>query len=166
MNTLVLVFSIVLVAIGATLVMDLWTYLLKRLGVATLSYAMVGRWAGHLFKGRWCHAAIGQAAPVGGELYWGWAIHYGTGLMFAMVLVIFAGEGWLRAPTLWPALLFGVVSVLVPLCVVQSAFGAGYFASRTPAPLKTCLRSLATHGVFGFGLFLSALALAEVRGFA
>lgn len=158
-----LVFSILLIGIGATLVMDLWTLLLRRLGVTTLNYAMVGRWAGHLFAGRWRHAAIGKAALVRGELAWGWLLHYATGLVFAALLVAIAGEGWLQGPTLWPALLFGIVSVLVPLCVVQPAFGAGYFATRTPTPLRSCLRSLATHGVFGFGLFLSAVVLAGVR---
>jgi hypothetical protein len=52
---------------------------------------------------------------------------------------------------------FGVVSVLVPLCVIQPALGAGYFAANTPAPVKSCLRSLATHCVFGCGLYLAAL---------
>ena len=157
-----LAFSILLVGIGATLVMDLWTLLLRRLGVTTLNYAMVGRWAGHLFEGRWRHAAIGKAAPVRGELVWGWLLHYATGLVFAALLVVIAGEGWLQGPTLWPALLFGVVSVLVPLCVVQPALGAGYFATNTPAPLKSCLRSLATHCVFGLGLYLAALGVATV----
>lgn len=164
MSVTSLAFSILLVGIGATLVMDLWTLLLRRLGITTLNYAMVGRWVGHLFAGRWRHAAIGKAASVRGELAWGWLLHYATGLVFAALLVAIAGEGWLLAPVLWPALLFGVVSVLVPLCVVQPAFGAGYFATRTPTPLRSGLRSLATHGVFGFGLFLSAVVLGGVRG--
>ena len=159
-TTSLLVLCIVLVGIGATLVMDLWTWLLKRLGVTTLNYAMIGRWAGHLLQGRWRHVAIGKAAPVRGELGWGWLIHYATGLAFALLLVTMVGEPWLRAPSLWPALLVGAVTVLVPLCVVQPALGAGYFAANTPAPLRSCLRSLATHCVFGLGLFLSAWALA------
>ena len=154
-----LAFSILLIGIGATLVMDLWTLLLRRLGVTTLNYALVGRWAGHLFAGRWRHVAIGKAAPVRGELAWGWLLHYATGLVFAALLVAIAGEGWLLAPVLWPALLFGVVSVLVPLVVVQPALGAGYFAANTPSPLKSCLRSLVTHCVFGIGLYLAALGV-------
>lgn len=164
MGVATVAFSVVLVGVGATLVMDLWTLLLKRLGVTTLNYAMIGRWAGHVLEGRWKHAAIGKAAPVRGERGWGWLLHYAIGLGFAALLVLFAGQGWLRQPTLWPALLFGVVSVLVPLCVVQPALGAGYFAANTPAPAKNCLRSLATHGVFGFGLFLSAGVLAFFQG--
>ncbi|MEN8638210.1 DUF2938 domain-containing protein [Pseudomonas sichuanensis] len=152
-----LIYSTLFVGVGATLVMDLWTLLLRRLGVTTLNYAMVGRWVGHLLQGRWRHAAIGKAAPVRGELAWGWVLHYATGLLFAGLLIALAGEAWLGQPALLPALSFGVVSVLVPLCVIQPALGAGYFAANTPAPLKSCLRSLATHCVFGSGLYLAAL---------
>ncbi len=95
-----LVLSILFIGIGATLVMDLWTVLLRYLGVTTLNYAMVGRWAGHLLEGRWQHAAIGKAAPVRGELALGWLLHYATGLVFAALLAAIAGEGWLRVPTL------------------------------------------------------------------
>lgn len=159
-----LILSILFIGIGATLVMDLWTLLLRRLGVTTLDYAMVGRWAGHLLEGRWQHAAIGKAAPVRGERAWGWLLHYATGLLFAGLLIALVGEAWLREPSVLPALLFGVVSVLVPLGVIQPALGAGYFAGNTPAPLKSCLRSLGTHCVFGGGLYLAALGARGLIG--
>ncbi|WP_153788994.1 DUF2938 domain-containing protein [Pseudomonas sp. EMN2] len=158
------IYSILFIGIGATLVMDLWTLLLRRLGVTTLNYAMVGRWAGHLLQGRWRHAAIGKAEAVRGERTWGWLLHYATGLLFAGLLIALAGEAWLSRPSLLPALSFGVVSVLVPLCVIQPALGAGYFAANTPAPVKSCLRSLATHCVFGSGLYLAALGALWLAG--
>ncbi|MDU9401851.1 DUF2938 domain-containing protein [Pseudomonas sp. zfem004] len=158
------IYSILFIGIGATLVMDLWTLLLRRLGVTTLNYAMVGRWAGHLLQGRWRHAAIGKAEPVRGERAWGWLLHYVTGLLFAGLLIALAGQAWLSRPSLLPALSFGVVSVLVPLCVIQPALGAGYFAANTPAPVKSCLRSLATHCVFGSGLYLAALGALCLAG--
>lgn len=159
-----LIYSILFIGIGATLVMDLWTLLLRHLGVTTLNYAMVGRWAGHLLEGRWRHAAIGKAEPIRGERAWGWVLHYATGLLFAGLLIALAGQAWLRQPALLPALSFGVVSVLVPLCVIQPALGAGYFAANTPAPVKSCLRSLATHCVFGSGLYLAALGALWLAG--
>lgn len=159
-----LISSVLFIGIGATLVMDLWTLLLRRLGVTTLNYAMVGRWAGHLLQGRWRHSAIGKAEPVRGELAWGWVLHYVAGLLFAGLLIALAGEAWLSQPALLPALSFGVISVLVPLCVIQPALGAGYFAANTPAPLKSCLRSLATHCVFGSGLYLAALGVLWLVG--
>jgi hypothetical protein len=56
---------------------------------------------------------------------------------------------------LLPALAVGVATVVVPLFVMQPAMGAGFAASRTPTPLKNCLRSLATHAVFGVGMYLA-----------
>jgi hypothetical protein len=58
------------IGIGATVVMDLWGLLLRGLGVATLNFAMVGRWAGHLLGGRVSHQAIAKAEPVRNELAW------------------------------------------------------------------------------------------------
>ncbi|MNJ70969.1 hypothetical protein D3C77_674650 [compost metagenome] len=108
------------------------------------------------------HQAIAKAEPVRHELAWGWGIHYAIGVLFAMLLVVIAGEGWLLAPTLLPAVVVGVVTVVAPLCFMQPAMGAGFLASKTPTPARNCLRSLATHFVFGVGMFLSAGLLAMV----
>ncbi|MEN4829559.1 DUF2938 domain-containing protein [Pseudomonas sp. P39-UII1] len=144
------------IGIGATMVMDLSGLLLRRLGVGTLNFALVGRWAGHALEGRMWHQAIAKAEPVRHELAWGWVIHYGIGVLFAMLLVVIVGEGWLQAPMLWPALGVGMGTVVAPLCFMQPVMGAGFFALKTPAPARNCLKSLLTHLVFGVGLFLSS----------
>src|SRR6185369_6144903 len=90
---------IVLIGIGATAVMDLWLVALKRLGVPTLNFAFLGRWVGHLLRGRFAHASIARAAPVRGELAWGWIAHYAVGIVFAAVLVAVQGLAWTRQPT-------------------------------------------------------------------
>lgn len=151
-----------LIGIGATAVMDAWLLLLKHLGVPTLNFAFIGRWVGHLLRGQFAHAAIAKAAPIRGELAWGWLTHYAVGMAFATVLVGIQGADWVRSPTLLPALAVGVCTVAAPLLVMQPAMGSGFAASRTPTPLKNCLRSLANHTVFGFGLYLSALAIALI----
>ena len=56
----------------------------------------------------------------------------------------------------------GIVTVAVPLFVMQPALGAGFASSRTPTPLKNCLRSVATHAVFGLGMYWAALLLSRV----
>jgi hypothetical protein len=147
------------VGVGATMVMDVWTATLKGLGVPTLDYALVGRWAGHLRYGQLAHASIGKATPIHGELPLGWAIHYAVGIAFAMLLIGICGIGWLRDPLLGPSLAVGLGTVAFPLFVMQPAMGAGIAGSRTPTPLKNVLRSLATHAIFGCGLYLSAALL-------
>lgn len=151
-----------LIGIGATAIMDTWLLLLRRMGVPTLNFAFIGRWVGHLFRGQFAHAAIAKAAPIRGELAWGWLTHYAVGVAFATVLVGIQGAAWVHHPTLLPALAVGICTVAAPLLVMQPAMGAGFAASRTATPLRNCLRSLVNHTVFGFGLYLSALAIALV----
>ncbi|MCD0501653.1 DUF2938 domain-containing protein [Bordetella petrii] len=153
---------IVLVGVGATVVMDGWLALMKALGVPTLPFGLIGRWVGHLRHGRFAHAAIAQAPPVPHEQALGWAVHYGVGIAFAVLLTAVWGTGWLHQPTLLPAIAVGAATVVIPLCVMQPAMGAGFASSRTPSPVKNCLRSLATHTAFGVGLYLAAAALAMV----
>jgi hypothetical protein len=148
---------IVLVGAGATAVMDAWLWLLKRLKVPTLNFAYMGRWVGHWRQGRWAHDAIAKAAPVRGELALGWLLHYLTGIAFSGLLVGVSGAAWTRKPSLLPALLVGIATVVAPLFVVQPAMGAGIASSRTPTPARNILRSLANHTVFGCGLYLAAL---------
>lgn len=151
----------VLIGVGATVVMDLWAVFLKRcVGIASLDFAMVGRWIGHLPRGHFVHDAIARAAPVPGERALGWAAHYAIGVVFAIVLLAIVGPGWARQPSLLPAVLFGIVTVVAPFFVLQPGLGAGIAASKTPKPTTARLRSLMTHTVFGVGLFLSAWLVA------
>ena len=161
MEASVLIFKLVLIGLGATAVMDGWLIVLKRMGVKTLDFALVGRWVGHLAHGRVAHAAIAKAPPVAGERLLGWATHYAVGVGFAALLVGLNGLRWLDSPTLLPALAVGVATVAAPLFVMQPAMGAGFAASKTPTPVRNCLRSLANHAVFGLGLYLAARLLAS-----
>ncbi|HGM6596192.1 TPA: DUF2938 family protein, partial [Stenotrophomonas maltophilia] len=122
-----------------------------------------GRWLGHLPRGRFRHDGIGRAAAVSGERALGWTAHYVIGVVFAALLLAVAGSDWVQAPTLWPALAFGILSVAAPFFILQPGMGAGIAASKTPAPRKARLRSLVAHSVFGVGMYLSALLLAAVR---
>ncbi|HEY1090364.1 MAG TPA: DUF2938 domain-containing protein [Burkholderiaceae bacterium] len=153
---------LVLIGAGATAVMDVWLFALKRLGIPTLNFALIGRWAGHLLRGQFAHVAIGRAAPIPGELVVGWLVHYAIGIAFAALLVLMQGFAWTRQPTLLPAITLGMVTVLAPLCVLQPAMGAGLASSKTPTPVRNSLRSLANHTVFGLGLYLSTALTAQL----
>jgi hypothetical protein len=146
----------ILIGAGATLMMDAWAALLRRLGIPSLDFAMLGRWVGHLPRGRFVHESIARAAPVEGELALGWATHYAIGISIAGLLLATFGLKWAHAPTLLPALLVGIVTVAAPLLILQPALGAGIASRKTATPLLNSLKSLATHVVFGFGLYLSA----------
>jgi hypothetical protein len=153
-----------LIGLGATVVMDLWQLALARLGQPASNFRLIGRWIGHMGRGRFVHQAIARAEPVAGEAALGWITHYAVGLAFALLLLAAVGPGWLAQPTPAPALLFGLLSVAAPFLLMQPAMGAGIAASRTPSPAANRLRSLVNHAVFGAGLYLAALLLVRVLG--
>ena len=92
----------------------------------------------------------------------GWTTHYLIGTSFALLFVLLAADSWLARPTLLPALLFGIATVVVPFFTMQPSFGLGIAASKTPHPNKARLKSLMTHTVFGVGLYVSAILLTRV----
>lgn len=151
--------SIVLMGLGATALMDAWLALLARLGVPVAGFAPVGRWVGHLLRGTFVHDSIARAAPVRNELALGWLTHYAVGIAYAAMLVGIVGREWIADPAPLSALAFGCATVAAPWFVMQPAMGAGIAASRTPAPRANRLRSVASHAVFGLGLYLSAAAI-------
>lgn len=152
------VLPIIATGIGATLTMDLGSLLRRRFFATPLpNFALVGRWIAHSAHGRIHHAAIAKSPAVRGELAIGWLTHYAVGIAFAFLLSLAWGAAWFAQPTLPPALITGVVTVLVPFLVMQPAMGAGFAASRTPRPGAARLQSLLTHTIFGLGLYLAAL---------
>ncbi|MDQ8731524.1 DUF2938 domain-containing protein [Bradyrhizobium sp. LHD-71] len=148
---------------GATLFMDLWAALQKRLlGVPSLNYALVGRWIGHLCLGKFAHENIAAAPAIHGETALGWVAHYAIGIVFAAVLLAICGLEWAHSPTAGPALLVGIGSVAAPFLILQPGMGAGIAASKTSQPNVSRLRSLAAHTSFGIGLYVSALIVASL----
>ena len=155
----------VAIGIGATLVMDLWNLFLKRaFGIPSLNYCLLGRWLGHMPGGTLRHANIAAAAAKPFECALGRIAHYSIGVGLALVFVALASGDWLARPTLLPALLYGVGTVVFPFFVMQPSFGLGVAASRTPKPVQARLKSLATHTVFGVGLYGCALGVSYLVG--
>jgi hypothetical protein len=152
----------VLIGVGATLAMDLWALLLRQFGIPSLNFAYLGRWIGHLPRKRWMHPSIAKAMPVRGELLMGWVAHYAIGMTFAAFLLSTFGLKWARSPSMFPALLIGIVTAVAPLLILQPALGAGIASSKTPTPVLNSIKSLVTHAVYGFGLYLAALATASL----
>ena len=140
--------------VGATALMDLWGLARKPiLGMPVPQYAPVGRWIGHMWRGRFRHESIAAASPVSHESLIGWVAHYLIGIAFAGMLMGIWGQAWIQRPTLGPALIVGLGSVAAPFLVMQPALGAGIAASRTARPGAARVQSCITHTVFGIGLF-------------
>ena len=156
MNDLVpLLFSKILIGLGATLTFDLWALLLKHhFKIAPSNFCLVGRWIQYMLEGIYKHSNIGSAPQKSAECVIGWIAHYMIGISFAIIFIAFVGNDWLQHPMLISALVFGIITVSAPFFIMQPLFGLGFAASKTPNPTQARLRSLMNHAVFGFGLYL------------
>lgn len=155
--------SAVLIGVGATAFMDLIAFAQKHmLSQQTLNYAMVGRWIGHMTQGRVIHRPISASEAVRLEGLLGWSAHYLIGVVFALIFLNLVDESWLMSPTLMPAAIFGVLTVLAPFVILQPGMGAGLAARHTPNPNVARARSLFAHLSFGVGLWIAALCVSTV----
>jgi hypothetical protein len=157
--------SAVLIGLGATLTFDLWALFLKHAFKVTPSnICLVGRWISYMPRGVFRHESIAATPQGRAECTVGWTAHYLIGTSFAIVFVAVAGDRWLQHPTLMPALVFGIVTVVAPFLIMQPSFGLGIAASKTSDPAQARLRSLMNHAAFGTGLYASATLLNMVIG--
>lgn len=159
------VLGAIAVGVGATLMMDLWHLFLRRaFGIASLSYCLLGRWLRHMPEGRIRHASIAAAAPKPHECTIGWMAHYTIGVVLALGFVVCASGDWLARPTVLPALLYGIATLVFPFLILQPSFGLGIAASRAPNPAQARVKSLVTHIVFGAGLYVAAWVVSQLAG--
>jgi hypothetical protein len=153
------ILAAIAIGIGATLATDLWSLFLKRtFAIPSLNYCLLGRWFRHM-PGTVRHASIAAAQRKSLECAVGWIAHYTIGVAFALAFVLLASRAWLARPTVLPALLYGIGTVVFPFFIMQPSFGLGIGASRTHHPMLARLKSLVTHTVFGVGLYVSALGV-------
>jgi hypothetical protein len=150
----------VAIGIGATVLLDLWAILLNKVfGQGAPNWAPVGRWFWHLKDGKVFHDDINRATPYAHELALGWIGHYAVGILYGVLLVIFAGAAWLANPTFVPAWILGIVTVAAGWFLLQPGLGLGWAASKTPNPNKVRFLNLVGHTVFAIGLWGTALLI-------
>lgn len=158
MNLTSLLFAAILAGAGATLFVDAWNVFLARaFGIPSLSYCLLGRWVAHMPNGRFRHVSIAAAPAKRFECAIGWATHYTIGVGLAALFLV-AAPRWLSAPTVVPALLYGIATVVLPYFVMQPALGLGIASAAARQPAQARLKSLATHIVYGLGLYAWGLA--------
>ncbi len=154
------------IGIGATLFMDFWNLFLKRMfSLPSLNYCLLGRWLCHMPEGTFWHTSIANAPGKPFECAVGRVAHYTIGVVFAFTFVALVSGDWLVRPTLMPALLYGIGTVVFPFFIMQPSFGLGIAASRTSNPTQARLKSVATHTVFGVGMYVCALGVSYVLRF-
>jgi hypothetical protein len=155
-----IVWRSVVIGTGATALMDVWALFLKAaFGLPLPNWALVGRWFCHLTGGKVFHDDIAAAEPYGNELAIGWIAHYVIGILYAGVLVVLAGPGWVAAPTFLPAWIVGLVTVGAGWFLLQPGMGAGWAASKRPNRNQIRVLNIIGHTVFALGLYGTALII-------
>ena len=154
----------VVMGVAASALMDVWGAVLRRSGIPTLDYRLLGRWIGHFANGQFVHERIARSERVTGEVAIGWLAHYAIGVTFAFVLLAITGRPWLESPTILPAIAVGLGTIVAPWFVMQPAMGAGIAGAKSPNPTATRLRNLGTHAIYGLGLYAAAVVLSIVAG--
>jgi hypothetical protein len=84
--------------------------------------------------------------------------------VLALTFVVLTSGEWLAQPTVLPALLYGIATVVFPFFILQPSLGLGIASSRTANPAQARLKSLVTHSVFGVGLYVSAVGVSYLLG--
>lgn len=151
------ILSAIAIGLGATLLTDLWNLFLKvAFKIPSLNFCLLGRWLLHMPGGTFRHASISGSPQKPRECAVGWISHYSIGVALSSGFIVLASGQWLAHPSLPPALLYGVGTVVFPYFVMQPSFGLGYAASKVPNPQQARLKSLMTHTVYGVGLWVCA----------
>jgi hypothetical protein len=146
--------------VAGSALMDVWGAALRRFGIPTLDYRLLGRWIGHVPNGQLIHERIASSRPVRGEQALGWFAHYAIGVAFAFLLLAIWGRPWLESPTIVPAIAVGLGTIVAPWFIMQPAMGAGIAGAKSPNPAATRVRNLGTHAIYGLGIYLAAVVMA------
>lgn len=148
------------IGFGATVLMDLWAVLLwKAFRQSRPNWAPVGRWVWHLKNGTVFHDNIAAAEPYAQEQALGWIFHYAVGILYGIILALFAGAPWFAAPTFLPAWIVGIVTVGAGWFLLQPGLGIGFAASKLPNANAVRILNLVSHTVFALGLYGTALLI-------
>lgn len=148
------VYQGVLVGIIATIGTDIWALIVKHVfRLPTAHWNLVGRWFGHMPRGRFIHESIAESAAIPHETAIGWTAHYLVGIVYGLLYLGVVRILLSATPTLTSALVFGIVTLVAPWLIMQPALGVGAFASKTPNPAMTRMINLSMHLAFGASLY-------------
>lgn len=154
----------VLAGLLATFFLDVWNFTRHFLfGYPLTNYQFNGRWLLHMLEGEFCHDSIKAASPVPFELAVGWMGHYAIGVLFALMLSALWGWGWYNRPRLIPAMIIGMITIVIPFFIMQPCMGAGLAGHLAPDPMAVRIKVLISHLVFGIGLYAAGWVLLAGR---
>lgn len=139
--------KIILIGLGATFATDCWALFLKLFGVNSNGLLIIGTWI--------VNNVLNVDASLTQSWIIGWTTHYFLGIILAFLFVFFYKKKWLQSPKISNAILFGVITLIIPLCIVWPILGFGFAFSKTSIQSTLILKAVILHLIYGIGLFLS-----------
>ena len=148
------VLEMILMGIWATLFMDILAIIFCKLKVIhpMIEPQVVGRWALYMFKGKFIHKDIYKTPALGNEKLAALVSHYVIGIVLAGIYLFMELKEPIIRDQLWMALIFGLITVLLPWLWLYPSIGLGFLASKTPKTSPYIITSLINHTGFGLGL--------------
>lgn len=146
----------ILSGIWATLFMDLFAKILskRKLIYPFITPEELGRWFVCQFKGKIIHKNISKTPPVRNEKIWYFVSHYLIGILLAGLYLILASQFKALGENAWMALVFGILTVILPWFWLLPATGLGIMANKSSKRNLILKTNLINHTNFGIGLFL------------
>lgn len=155
-----IILDILVVGVAGAISMDIGQQLMKLvLKWPITNWAMIGRWAGYLTKGKLVHQDIGAETPIEHELALGWVVHYIVSISYGAIYLFLARVVFDIDLGFVPAIVFALAIVLITWFVIQPMLGAGTAGANTPNPTVTRLHDLASHTFYGIGLGIGGLLI-------
>lgn len=152
-----------LVGVGATALVDCFSFLLSLATHKSHGILYIGRWISYLFNGRWLHDTIMETPDMPGELLVGWLAHYSAGILFAFLLTAVFTKKSINKPSISSALIIGISTLFFPVFVLQPAMGFGIAFSKLPQWPFLLTKLFLIHAVYGVGLYWTILGLKYVQ---
>jgi hypothetical protein len=157
--------DILVVAIVANIITDIYEWALERISGKTRDWHLVGRWLANIFTGSFVLDTGDESRAVPGELVLGWTFHYAVGAFYAAAYLYGVQFFFNQPPSAATAIGFGVITVAAPWFILMPGLGVGFFAANAGRPNFVRVASLSVHTVFGVGLYAGVVVagLMEAR---
>lgn len=147
--------------VAATYVMDLAGRRIVAPALGRGPAGNLGRWIGHMFRGRFTHEDIAKSPPVPHEASIGAASHYAIGFVLGAAYAVLLRVPVTRPSSLPRAVGYGIGTTVFPWFLMFPARGQGVMGLRD-RDARVPAFALGTHIAYGFGLG-AALRLADSR---
>jgi hypothetical protein len=122
----------------------------------------LGRWIGHMLRGRFTHEDIRTAKPIPHEAAIGMAAHYGIGLALGAAYALLLRVPRPRESSVLGATTYGVATTVLPWFWMFPARGQGVMGLRDH-DLRVPAFALGTHVAYGLALGIALRARACSR---